>query len=188
MEPTTVTPKPLTLTVDILVKCGAHRASAAKYLEHLNALLPYYSINTFLRVCHFYAQILHESNGLRAVEEYATGEAYEGRESLGNTQPGDGNRFKGRGLVQLTGRANYTDFARRYGVDCIRNPSLLTEPKWAVATALYYWNSRNLNAIADKDDIMKITRIVNGGYNGIDDRKKYLDKCKAALAPLFATI
>lgn len=178
-------PKPLTLTVDILAACGADRTAAAKYVAQMNELLPYYRINTLLRVANFLGQILHESNRLKAVEEYASGEAYEGRKDLGNTQPGDGKRFKGRGLVQLTGRANYTAFARKFGIDCINKPELLTQPRWALATALWYWDTRNLNLIADKDDLKRITRIINGGYNGLSDRTALTARCKAALQAVF---
>jgi putative chitinase len=190
------TPKPLNLTVDILVQCGAHRASSAKYVDTINELFPFYSVDTHLRVSHILAQLLHESNGFRAVLEYADGKTYEGRISLGNTQPGDGPRFRGRGLLQITGRANYTAFARKYKIDCINHPELLEQPRWAVAGALWYWQGRNLNYYSDLDDVLAVSQIINQGSipragfkrkapNGFADRVAKLAKCKAALAPLF---
>jgi putative chitinase len=156
-----------------------------------------YKINTRLRIAHFLAQLLHESNGFRAVREYATGAAYEGRKDLGNTQPGDGVRFRGRGLIQLTGRSNYQAFADRFKLDVISQPELLEQPRWGAVTALYYWNSRSLNKKVDarylppekaegmsqdEQRLRAITRIVNGGYNGLDDRRKYLNRCYDAFS------
>lgn len=186
--------KPITL--DILVACGADRTAAGAYVDLLNELLPLYGLNTLLRVAHFLGQILHESNGMRAVKEYASGEAYEGRaKDLGNTQPGDGKRFKGRGLMQLTGRRNYEAFARKYKIDCVNEPELLEQPRWALATAFYYWGTRSLNSYADKDMTLAIGQIINIGSvprdktrlpNGAADRERLVAKAKKALKPLFA--
>ncbi|KAB7730128.1 peptidoglycan-binding protein [Rudanella paleaurantiibacter] len=184
------------LTIDILTACGASARHAAQFVEPLNELLPYYRVTTYLRLSHFMAQILHESDRMRAVEEYASGETYEGRKDLGNTEPGDGVRFKGRGLIQLTGRANYTAFSKRFGVDVVANPELLEEPRWALVSALYYWNTRKLNARADADDVLAISQIINQGSvprpgvkrrlpNGYDDRVALLARSKEAVAELF---
>jgi putative chitinase len=142
---------------------------------------PKYQVNTWLRVCHFLAQAAHESASFRTLEEYASGSAYEGRKDLGNTQKGDGVRYKGRGIFQLTGRANYRQIGNLIGADLENNPELAETPKISVLTALEYWRSRNLNALADADDIMGITRKINGGTNGFDDRRRYLARCRLAI-------
>ena len=150
---------------------------------YLNEYMPdqKYQVNTWLRVCHFLAQAAHESASFRTLEEYASGAAYEGRKYLGNTQKGDGVRYKGRGIFQLTGRANYRQIGNLIDTDLENNPELAETPKVSVLTALEYWRSRNLNALADADDIMGITRKINGGTNGFDDRRRYLAKCRLAI-------
>lgn len=150
---------------------------------YLNEYMPdqKYQVNTWLRVCHFLAQAAHESDSFRTLEEYASGSAYEGRKDLGNTKKGDGVRYKGRGIFQLTGRANYRQIGNLIGEDLENNPELAETPKISVLTALEYWRSRNLNALADADDIMGITRKINGGTNGFNDRRRYLAKCRLAI-------
>lgn len=135
-----------------------------------------------LRLAHFMAQLAHESGGFRYMEELASGKAYEGRADLGNTSSGDGIRFKGRGPIQLTGRANYRTFGRRIGVDLERHPEIAAVPSIGLHTALEYWKDRGLNALADANDIEGITRRINGGLNGLADRKAHLAKVKAWLA------
>ena len=115
-------------------------------------------------------------------EELASGQAYEGRTDLGNTQPGDGKRFKGRGPIQITGRANYRHFGRKIGIEIERHPEIAAVPSIGLHLALEYWRSRNLNALADADDIEGITRKINGGLNGFADRKAHLAKIKGWLA------
>ena len=141
-----------------------------------------YEINTPLRVCHFLAQVLHESGNFRYMEEIASGAAYEGRKDLGNIHKGDGKKFKGRGLIQLTGRANYAAYSKDRGIDFIANPKLISDdPKNCVDVAGWYWNSRKLNQYADKDDIKTVTKRINGGYNGLADRIKKLAICKSII-------
>lgn len=147
-------------------------------VEFLNKHMNKYEVNTHLRVCHFIAQAAHESASFRTLEEYADGSAYEGRKDLGNVNRGDGKRYKGRGIFQLTGRANYRDMSKKLGVDLEGNPELAESPEISVLTALEYWKSRGLNAHADKDNVEMITRRINGGLNGFDDRKNYLAKAK----------
>lgn len=137
-----------------------------------------YGLNTPLRIAHFFAQAAHESAGFRTLEEYASGSAYEGRKDLGNIYKGDGRRFKGRGIFQLTGRANYEKFGKILGVDLVKNPELAESPEISVRTALEYWKSRNINLNADKDDIVGATKKINGGKNGLADRRSYLRKTK----------
>lgn len=147
-------------------------------LQPINDVLARYQINTPLRVCHFLAQIAHESDGFNTNEEYASGEDYEERGDLGNIEVGDGVRFKGRGLIQVTGRANYGECSDALGFDLINNPEQLASFDLACLSAGWYWDKHNLNSCADDDDIMLITRIINGGYNGLDDRQAYLDRAK----------
>ena len=148
---------------------------------YLNLHMPKYEVNTYLRVCHFLAQAAHEAASFRTLEEYATGEAYEGSKDLGNVNKGDGVRYKGRGIFQLTGRANYRAIGAKIGMDLENNPELAESPEVSVLTALEYWKSRSLNPLADKDDVRAITKKINGGFNGFEDRKQYLAKAKAVI-------
>jgi len=145
----------------------------------LHAILAQYAIDTEIRAAHFLAQICHESAGFRATEEFASGSAYEGRMDLGNTRPGDGRRYKGRGLIQLTGRANYAEYGEALGLDLLNNPEVACEPMTSLRIACEYWKRRGLNKFADQDDIETITRRINGGLNGLHDRRAYLMKAKA---------
>jgi putative chitinase len=147
----------------------------------LNETMVEFSINTPLRQAHFLAQVAHESDRFNALEEYASGEDYEWRDDLGNIQPGDGVRFKGRGLIQVTGRTNYGDCGRALGVDLISNPKRLADPDLASRSAGWYWSTRQLNGDADRDDVRTVTRVINGGYNGLDDRMQLLDAAKQVL-------
>lgn len=147
----------------------------------LEARLSEYAINSDLRRAHFLAQTCHESAGFRTTEEFASGSAYEGRKDLGNTQPGDGARYKGRGLIQLTGRANYLEYGQALGLDLVEHPETAAEPVTSLLIACEFWKRRGLNQFADQDDIETITRRINGGLNGFDDRKAYLAKAKAVL-------
>lgn len=127
-----------------------------------------------LRLAHFMAQVGHESGSFKYMEEIASGAAYEGRANLGNTQPGDGKLFKGRGPIQITGRNNYLFFGRLIGIDLIRHPELAANPSIGLHLACLFWDNRQLNAFADADDIDGITRRINGGTNGLADRKARL--------------
>lgn len=145
-------------------------------------LVSEFAISTPLRQAHFLAQLAHESDGFRTTVEYASGAAYEGRRDLGNTVTGDGKRFKGRGLIQLTGRANYESASRALGVDLIANPDEAARFPVAARAAGWFWSTRRLNALADKDDVRAITKRINGGFNGLEDRKGYLARAKAVLS------
>lgn len=158
----------------------------APLMDYLNRYAPKYELNTQLRMSHFLAQAAHESAGFRTLEEYASGSAYEGRKDLGNVNKGDGTRYKGRGIFQLTGRTNYRDMGKKLGYDLENNPSLAATPEISVLTALEYWKSRGLNAFADKDDVTTITKKINGGLNGFEDRKQYLSKAKSILPKDFS--
>ncbi len=177
--------KPLTL---LLTKEQLYQIALYTPIEKLDALLKplndamaEYQITTPLRIAHFIAQVAHESDGFNTTVEYASGDAYEWREDLGNTQAGDGRRYLGRGLVQVTGRFNYKDCGDALGVDLISNPELLAKPELACRSAGWFWHTRELNAYADRDDPYKITRIINGSTNGLEDRLSYLSRAKQVL-------
>ena len=158
---------------------AASQARIETYLPHLLTGMAGRQISTPLRRAHFIAQLAHESGGFRYAEELADGAAYEGRADLGNNRPGDGRRFKGRGLIQLTGRANYTAYGTAIGRDLAADPSpVATDPVLAVDAACWFWETRGLNALADADDVERITRRINGGLNGYDDRKEYLHRAR----------
>jgi len=143
-----------------------------KYIPFLNRYMKHYRINNDNRIAAFIAQIGHESGQLKYNQEIASGKAYEGRKDLGNIQAGDGVRFKGRGLIQITGRSNYEKAEKALDIDCVKYPELLEQPEWAVKSACWWWQSHGLNEIADNGDFRMITKIINGGYNGWDDRYK----------------
>jgi putative chitinase len=155
---------------------------AAPLVTAMNA----HQINSPLRQAHFLAQLGHESGSLRYTAELASGAAYEGRLDLGCVHPGDGPRFKGRGLIQITGRTNYTNYGNDRGQDYITglNPTLLaTDPDIAADCSGWFWATRNLNELADNDDLLAITRRINGGMNGLDDRARRLKLAKCLLIP-----
>ena len=159
---------------------GCNLKLASQWLEHIHKAMAKYEINTDLRRAHFLAQIGHESGGLYYVRELASGKAYEGRTDLGNIQLGDGVKYKGRGLIQITGRANYKACGDALGVNFELTPALLETKDNASMSAAWYWNLKKLNVLADADDIIKITKKINGGTNGLNDRKTRLLIAKAA--------
>jgi putative chitinase len=159
---------------------------ANKYFDPLVTAMNANAINTPLRQVHFLAQLGHESASMIYTEELASGQAYEGRKDLGNTQPGDGQRFKGRGLIQITGRANYTAYGNARSSDFITgdNPKLLaTDPNTAADCSGWFWDTRKLNDLADQDDVLAITKKINGGTNGLPDRTSRLALAKCLLLP-----
>jgi len=176
---------------------GAKESYLKTLVDTFNANAKRYGLTTPERVAAFIAQVAHESDGLKTTQEYASGAAYEGRSDLGNTQPGDGQRFKGRGFIQTTGRTNYVDTSKALFGDSsilLNNPSLLENPKNATLSAMYFWNKKGLNEIADKADdwttstkkgilskFEYITLLINGGLNGLQSRESYWEKAKAIL-------
>ncbi|MFK5947346.1 MAG: glycoside hydrolase family 19 protein [Methylococcales bacterium] len=151
------------------------------YLNLMISMFPKYQLNTPLRMAHFLAQVGHESLSFVYTQELASGAAYEGRKDLGNIQKGDGTRFKGRGLMQLTGRDNYTSYGKYIKVDLLKSGNerlVATTPKYALDVSLWFWDNRKLNKYADSDNLKAITRRVNGGYNGLQDRGDYLERAK----------
>jgi putative chitinase len=167
---------------------GAKAEAQSRIVGEISALfaltLDSYGITTRLRIAHFMGQVTHECAGFRTTEEFASGAAYEGRKDLGNVNKGDGKRYKGRGLIQLTGRDNYRKIGAILGLPLEDNPALAAEPVNALRIACEYWKSRDINTAADRDDLLKATRLVNGGLNGLEDRSNYLRKAKTAIAHL----
>lgn len=152
------------------------------YFEPLKAGMTKYGITTALQAAHFVAQLGHESMSFLYSEEIASGSAYEGRTDLGNTQPGDGRRFKGRGLIQLTGRANYAAYSKFTGVNYLAQPERVsTDPVVAVDVSCWFWKDRGVYKLAEQDDVKAVTRRINGGFNGLDDRLQNLRRAKAVL-------
>ena len=133
-----------------------------------------------VELSHFMSQMAHESDGFKTLREYASGAAYEGRKDLGNTQAGDGRRFRGRGFVQLTGRSNYAAFSRASGIDVLNNPELLEREDVAAKAAIWYWQERVRERW--KNGVRAATRAINGGYNGLSDRQRYFDQYSAMLS------
>ena len=179
----------------------SNSAYAAKFLPYIIETCEKFNISTPSQMLNFLAQVGHESGGLFYTEELASGSAYEGRKDLGNTQKGDGVKFKGRGLIQITGRTNYLAVSKALGTDFISNPTLLggknvttcnnVQLKNAAESAGWFWSTRKLNDLASQIDITKnidagnnlvvfkkITKAINGGYNGLPDR---LTRYKAGL-------
>lgn len=173
----------LTLTVEQLRQIMPHLGprKAAAHLPFLNAAMVEFEINTPARAAAFLAQLAHESGELRYFEEIASGEAYEGRRDLGNTQEGDGKRFKGRGPIQLTGRANYRECGEALGLDLVKNPNQVATKEVGYRAAGWFWQEKKLNAFADEKEFDEITRRVNGGFNGKASRDAYYAKAKKAL-------
>jgi putative chitinase len=169
-----------------LIMCmpNATLVNIDRFLLPLNSTMERFNINTPTRIAMFLAQLAHESGSLRYVKEIASGEAYEWRKSLGNIFPGDGKKYKGRGLIQLTGRANYQRFKDTFDVDVVTNPELLEQPIYAALSAGWFWNKAGLNIIADRGDeeaFKKVTKRINGGYNGLIDRQHHWERCKKEL-------
>lgn len=200
----------LSVNADQLVACGAARADAVKYVDAFNANFERFGINSNARLCAFIAQVFHESGALRIVEEnlfysaerlcvifprffptiastagYAKNpEAIANKvygDRLGNDPVGDGWKYRGRGLIQLTGKANYAECAKATGLSLVTFPDILIKPENAVISACWFWQSRGLNAIADGDNdaaVLAATKKVNGGTNGLKDRQMYWAKAK----------
>jgi predicted chitinase len=153
----------------------------ADYLPYIQRAMAEFDITSFLREAAFLAQLAHESGELRYMEETASGTAYEGRTDLGNTQPGDGQRYKGRGPIQLTGRKNYTKYGQLLGLDLVNNPTTAATKEVGFRIAGQFWKLNGLNELADERNIKEITKRINGGYNGLDDRLKYYLRAKRVL-------
>lgn len=174
------------LTAKILAAaCGCSAATAQKWVGPLINAMSRYGIDTPKRQAAFLAQIAHESGRFVYVREIwgptKAQQGYEGRRDLGNDKPGDGKRFMGRGLIQITGRANYEAVGKALGLNLLVNPELLEEPELAALSAAWFWDARGLNELADADQFRTITRRINGGLNGYDERVALWKSARNAL-------
>lgn len=167
------------------------RSVAGVFLPALNTALPRWEIDNPKRVAAFLAQVGHESGQLRYVKELGS-DRYLSRYDtgplalrLGNTPEadGDGQRYCGRGLIQVTGRNNYQACSRALFGDerLLAQPQLLEQPRWACESAAWFWQSRGLNALADRGEFNRITRHINGGLNGLDERLKLWARAREVL-------
>lgn len=197
------------LTIQQLQNCIPTNQNAKAWIDPLNAVLAAYDINTPKRIAAFLSQTAHESNDFKSLTENLNYSAasllatwpsrfpsletalpyqrnpeaiankvYANR--LGNTEPGDGWRYRGRSLIQLTGKANYEAAARGIGLPpntLTSNPDLLTTPEYALKSAAWFWKSRGCNELADAENIKAITQVINGGLNGLSDRQNRYTKC-----------
>ena len=169
---------------------GLYKARLDEFVASFNMFHAYFGLNTRDRIVHYLAQVFHESGSLRYVEELASGAQYEGRKDLGNTQKGDGKRFKGRGFIQLTGRKNYQDFYNDgwCSDNIIAYPDLVTRYPLDQMVSMWFWDRNNLNDLADLDNgangeeiVKRITKKVNGGYNGLSERAKFYNLFKKTI-------
>jgi len=158
------------MLVQLLAIMPLARSRAAAFLAPLNAAMVEFGITTPARQASFLSQVGHESGQLLYVRELASGQAYEGRADLGNTQRGDGVRFRGRGLLQVTGRTNYAACGKALGLDLLAQPDLIEQTVNACRSAGWFWQTRGLNALADAGDQERVTRRINGGVNGLAER------------------
>jgi putative chitinase len=149
-----------------------------RIINDLNACLVRFQINTSVRIRHFISQISHESGGGKWMKELASGDDYEGRKDLGNTQPGDGRKYKGAGFIQLTGRANYSDFSKYMNDPKVMDGVDYVALNYPATSAGYWWYNNRMNALCDRNPLIEeVTKRVNGGLRGIEDRKVYYNRC-----------
>jgi len=181
----------MNLTKEILKKIFpyADLTNLEQLTPWLNKYMQEHQINTYNRVCHFLAQAGHESSSFNRFSEMYNGNAkeyfkkYDFRKDLGNVIDGDGEKYRGKGIFQITGRYNYhmASIALFKDDRLIDNPKLLEQPQYAALSACYFWFTRHLNDLADKDELKAITIKINGGLNGINERKYFLDKAKMCI-------
>ena len=159
---------------------------AGVFVPVLNTAMNRYQIIGTKRVAAFIAQIGHESGQLKYVKEIwgptAAQARYEGRKDLGNTVAGDGPKYRGRGLIQITGRANYMACGEGLGLDLIKLPELLERPQHACMSAAWFWATKGLSTLADAGQFDKITQRINGGQNGAADRQSLYARALKVLA------
>lgn len=168
----------------IMPLCSVERAN--EFIQPLNDAMEIHDINTLERVSAFLGQLAHESGELKYMQEIATGDAYEGRKDLGNIEPGDGRKFKGRGPIQVTGRSNYRLCSMDLYEDdrLMEHPEILEQPYDGCMAAAWYWKWKGLNELADARDFKEITRRINGGYTHLDLREIYYKRALEVLGGL----
>lgn len=154
---------------------------AALYAPYLTEAMREHGIHSAHRQAAFLAQVAHESGSLKYMREIADGSAYEGRLDLGNNEPGDGVRFAGRGPIQVTGRANYARCAVALNMPLVEEPRLLEAPAAGCLASAWWWRDRGCNELADQDKFGRITKTINGGYTGLDDRLSHWLRARKVL-------
>ena len=176
---------PITVQQLLQILPNASRV-AGVFVPVLNTAMSRYQIVGAKRVAAFIAQIGHESGQLKHVKEIwgptAAQVRYEGRKDLGNTVTGDGSRYRGRGLIQITGRANYVACGEGLSLDLIKQPELLEKPQHACMSAAWFWATKGLSTLADAGQFDKITQRINGGQNGAADRQALYARALKVLA------
>lgn len=173
----------MVLTPDKLWSITKAKVLSQKYAPLIESAMAQSGITDDREKAMFLAQVLHESCCLQFTTELASGKAYEGRADLGNTHPGDGVRYKGRGLIQITGRANYLRCGRALGVDLLLSPESLSGAKLAADSAAWFWKDRGLHVKAapyNESAMIAVTRVINGGTNGLTKRLALWKLTKAA--------
>lgn len=171
------------VTLQKIVGCSTEKAE--QFADPLGYAMDQYDITTPARQAAFLAQMGHESGSFNFLSEIwgptAWQAKYEGNEHLGNIYPGDGYKFRGRGLIQITGRDNYTGCADALCLNCVEDPDILAQPNYAALSSAWWWAAHGCNALADQGQFDRITRIINGGLNGYEDRRARWAKAKQAL-------
>ena len=163
------------LTIEVLRRCGVPPETARANLPFMISAMREFGITSPPRARMFLAQVLHESMRLTRFEEIDSGARYEGNKTLGNTQPGDGERFKGRGPIQITGRWNYTHFGKLVGLDLVRRPELAAVPRHGWRLAAVYFEDRGCNDAADRGDFREVTRLINAGLTHFEERRRFYE-------------
>lgn len=190
----------MTLALDTALQIVPHanKELLAEVIKWVKVYAPKYGVTTTARLQCFIAQAAHETDSFKTLREYASGKAYEGRADLGNTEPGAGVKYKGRGIFQTTGKNNYLRVSRViFGDDrLLTHPELLEQPQYAVQSAFIYWQDHNLNVYADKPDTWSytspksgktynkfqwITKLINGGQNGLAERTIFFNRAQGIL-------
>ena len=184
--------------------CPTAAKNADVFIGYLNKTFAKYAIDTPLRMAMFVAQLAHESEAFHYTREIWGPTAQQKRYerdfksawpptaqdntnklaySLGNDMAGEGSKFRGRGLIMITGKTNYTRISKDLFGDntLVVNPQLLETPQYATISAGWFWDKHNLNLVADTDDLEHCTKVINGGLNGIESRKAYYERAKVAL-------
>lgn len=178
------------MTPEMLKACtGARIDRARTHAKYITAAMDEFGINTPLRQAAFLAQVAHECGKFAFPSEiWGPTEQQlkyeppsELATKLGNTQPGDGSKYRGHGWIQVTGRFNHREMGLYFGIDAENNPTILSEPEWAARTAGRFWKSRGLNELADTSSFVTITRRINGGTRGLKERQALYAQAKAAL-------
>jgi len=185
------------ITPELLKAAMGCTARAAKlHASHLDRTCEHYQIGTVMTLAAYLAQLGHESGSLRHVREIwgptPAQLRYEGRADLGNTEPGDGHRFMGRSWIQRTGRANYRTLTQRLRAmppglftrpvpDFEADPEAVADPEWSAWSSADFWDEHGLNPLAEAGDFRRVTRIINGGFNGMADRMRRYDRALEVL-------